>query len=50
VSGFTSSDYGKVSQYGSLLSLKYLLVGGHGATTQRFNDYRQILSNPCPAS
>jgi hypothetical protein len=48
IPGVTTNDFGKNSQYGSLLSLTYLAFGGHGATIQRFNDFRQVLSkNPC---
>src|SRR6266699_1616049 len=44
----TANDFGKNNQYGSLLPLTYLAFGGGGATIQRFNDFRQILSkNPC---
>jgi hypothetical protein len=51
IPGLTTNDFGKNNQYGSLLPLTYLAFGGHGATVQRFNDFRQILSsNPCPAS
>jgi hypothetical protein len=46
----TSNDFGKNSQYGSLLPLTYLAFGGGGTTIQRFNNFRQILDpNPCPA-
>jgi hypothetical protein len=44
-----TTDFGRNAQYGSLLSLTYLAFGGGGATIQRFNDFRQIISNPCPA-
>jgi len=38
-------------EFWSLLPLTYLAFGGHGATIQRFNDFRQILSsNPCNLS
>jgi hypothetical protein len=50
VPGQTASDFGGVTQYGTLLPLQYLVFGGHGATVTRFNDYQQALaSNPCPA-
>ena len=45
-----TTDFGRNAQYGSLLELTYLKVGGGGATVQRFNDFRNILSNPCPAA
>jgi len=44
-----TTDFGRNAQYGSLLSLTYLAFGGGGATIQRFNDFRQIISNPCTA-
>jgi hypothetical protein len=44
-----TTNFGRNAQYGSLLSLTYLVVGGHGTTINRFNDFRQIISNPCPA-
>src|SRR6266568_2568666 len=49
IAGLTANDFGKNNQYGSLLPLNYLVFGGHGATVQRFNDFRQIISNPCPS-
>ncbi|MGE5291824.1 MAG: hypothetical protein ACM3ML_32445 [Micromonosporaceae bacterium] len=50
VPGLTATDFGKVNQYGSLLSLAYLAFGGQGATITRFNDFRNVFkSNPCPA-
>ncbi len=50
IPGFTQNDFGGNVQYGPLLSLEYLVFGGHGATNFRYNDFRQILSkNPCPA-
>ena len=44
-----TTDFGRNAQYGSLLATTYLAVGGGGATTVRFNNFRQIVSNPCPA-
>jgi hypothetical protein len=41
----TTNDFGRQAQWGSLLSSTYL--SGHG-TINRFNNFRQILSNPCP--
>ncbi|MFL5798502.1 MAG: hypothetical protein ACJ77A_11300 [Actinomycetota bacterium] len=40
-------EFGKNAQYGSLLPLDYLVFGGHGATNIRYNDFRNIVSNPC---
>jgi len=42
-----SSDFGRNAQYGSLLPTTYLAFGGGGATLVRFNNFRQILPNPC---
>jgi hypothetical protein len=44
-----TTDFGRNAQYGSLLSSTYLAFGGGGATIQRINNFRQIISNPCPA-
>jgi hypothetical protein len=47
VPGFTTNDYGKNAQYGSLLKVKYTDVGG--ATIFHYNDFQRILpNNPCP--
>ena len=43
----STSNFGRNSQYGSLLPLTYLQFGGGGATVQRFNDFRNVISNPC---
>jgi len=44
-----TADFGRNAQYGSLLSTTYLAFGGGGATVNRINNFRQIISNPCPA-
>jgi hypothetical protein len=44
-----TTDFGRNAQYGSLLSLTYLTFGGGGKTTNLFNDFRQIIRNPCRA-
>jgi hypothetical protein len=44
-----TTDFGRNAQYGSLLSSTSLAFGGGGATIQRFNNFRQIISNPCLA-
>jgi hypothetical protein len=46
VPGFTTDDYGKTTQYGPLLKLGYTTAGG--ATVWRYNDFRQVIDNPCP--
>ena len=43
------NNFGRNAQYGSLLSSSYLIFGGGGASHQLINNFRQILSNPCPA-
>ena len=50
IPGHSINDFGKIDQYGPLLRLSYLAFGGLGATTTRFNDFRNVLSsNPCTA-
>ena len=44
-----TTNFGQNTQYGSPLSSTYLAFGGGGATIQRFNNFRQIIPNPCPA-
>src|SRR6266566_9044177 len=43
----STNDFGRNSQYGSLLSLTYLAFGGNGATIKRYNDFRRVIGNPC---
>jgi hypothetical protein len=45
-----ANDFGRNAQYGSPISNNYLAFGGGGATVVRFNDFRQVLANPCPTS
>jgi len=50
VPGLTASDFGGLSQYGTLYPQAYLVFGGHGATQQVIDDFHQTLAgNPCPA-
>jgi hypothetical protein len=44
-----AANFGQNAQYGSLLSLSYLIFGGGGASHQLINDFRQVIPNPCPA-
>jgi hypothetical protein len=44
-----ANDFGRNAQYGSLLTTTSLAFGGGGATIDRINNFRQIISNPCPA-
>jgi hypothetical protein len=47
VPGFTTNDYGKNSQYGSLLKVRYTDLGG--TTIFHYNDFQNVLpNNPCP--
>jgi hypothetical protein len=43
------NDLGRNAQYGSLLSSTYLVFGGGGKTNNLINNFRQVISNPCPA-
>jgi hypothetical protein len=40
-------NFGRNAQYGSLLSSTYLAFGGGGSTVNRFNNFRDIVENPC---
>jgi len=44
-----TTNFGRNAQYGTLLSSTYLAFGGGGSTINRFNNFRQILPNTCPA-
>jgi hypothetical protein len=44
-----TTDFGRNAQYGSLLFSNYLIFGGGGAFRTITNNFRQILTNPCPA-
>jgi hypothetical protein len=43
----STTNFGANAQYGSLLKTTYLAFGGGGSTVQFFNNFRQIMSNPC---
>lgn len=45
----TISDFGKTAQWGTLLKETYLRFGFHGQTREVYNNFRQILANPCLA-
>jgi len=48
VPGQTATDFGGVSQYGTLFPQTYLIFGGGGATHSVINDFQQNLGfNPC---
>ncbi len=50
VPGQTASDFGGVTQYGTLLPQQFLLFGGGGTLITKYDDYQQAFSNnPCPA-
>jgi hypothetical protein len=40
------SDFGQNAQYGTLLQQSYTTTGG--STNERYNDFRNIIPNPCP--
>ena len=40
-------DFGQNAQYGSLLPLTYLRFAGGGSTVTRFEDFRNVIGNPC---
>ena len=42
-----TSNFGENAQYGALLPLTYLRFGGGGTTLVRFNNFRNIIANPC---
>ena len=44
-----ANDFGRNAQYGSLLTTTYLVFGGGGAAHNLINNFRQVMSNPCPA-
>ena len=46
VPGFTTDNYGRTDQYGPLLRLGYIAVGG--GVVYRYNDFRRVIDNPCP--
>lgn len=46
----STNDFGQDAGYGTLLGSTYLVFGGGGASSVRFNNFRQILSDiPCAA-
>ena len=46
IPGLTTQDFGKNNEYGELIKLVYPAVGG---TVSRFNDFRNVMNNPCAA-
>jgi hypothetical protein len=51
VPGLTATDFGKDSQYGTLLPQDFLIFGGGGASHSVIDDFQKNLgTNPCPAS
>jgi hypothetical protein len=40
-------NFARNAQYGSLQSSTYLAFGGGGSTVDRFNNFRDIVDNPC---
>ena len=48
--GFTTNDFGKNAQYGSLISLPFLDFGGGGSISNLLGAYTGFHSNPCPSA
>jgi len=44
-----TTDFGRNAQYGAVLGTSYLIFGGGGTAHTLFNNFRQIMPNPCPA-
>ena len=42
-----TTDFGRNAQYGPVLCSSYLIFGGRGAAHSLFNNFRQIIPNPC---
>jgi hypothetical protein len=42
-----TDEFGRNSQYGSLLPSTYLIFGGGGASRSLFNNFRGVIANPC---
>jgi hypothetical protein len=42
------TNFGRNAQFGSLLTAHYLKFGGGGASVALIDNFRQIISNPCP--
>jgi hypothetical protein len=40
------SNFSQNAQYGTLLQLSYTQLGG--STVERYNNFRNIIRNPCP--
>jgi hypothetical protein len=43
------NSLGRNAQYGTLLFSNYLIFGGGGKIRTITNNFRQVISNPCPA-
>jgi hypothetical protein len=41
------SNFGQNGQYGTLLQQSYTLTGGGGVPVERYNDFRNMIPNPC---
>ncbi|HEY2575270.1 MAG TPA: hypothetical protein VGI74_03075 [Streptosporangiaceae bacterium] len=42
------NDFGRNNQYGQPLPSTYLIFGGGGSASMIYDDFRQIVNNPCP--
>ena len=45
-----TTDFGRNDQYGPVLGASHLIFGGGGAAHTLFDNFRQIMPNPCPAA
>ena len=45
-----TTNFGRNIQYGTLLSEPHLIFGGGGAFVNRFDNFRGVIANPCPAA
>jgi hypothetical protein len=43
----SANDFGQNAQYGTLLQSTYIAFGLGGASNTRYNNFRQIINNPC---
>jgi hypothetical protein len=43
-----TNNFGQNAQYGTLLQQDYTTPGGGGVTEELYNDFRNIIPNPCP--
>jgi hypothetical protein len=44
-----ANNFGGSTEYGPPISNNYLALGGGGVSVVRFNDFRNVMANPCPS-